>query len=247
MFARRESRRAVEIAFTDRWGGVSSGPYASLDLTRARAGASQELESNWSLLAAAFEVPGFVSMRQVHGAQVATVTSLGSPPLTCDALVTDRPGVALCVRVGDCVPLLLADAQAGVAGVAHVGRPGVTAGVVEATTRAMRALGAQGIEAWVGPHVCGGCYEVPSAMRDEVSRVEPAAFSCTTWGTPSVDIGAAVVAQLARAGCAQVDEMSICTRESEDFFSYRRQGPSSGRQAGLVVLRGPGAGEVPGR
>ena len=117
--------------------------------------------------------------------------------------------------------------------------PGVTVGVVPATVEAMTTLGAERIEAWVGPHVCGGCYEVPPAMRDEVARIEPAAFSCTTWGTPSVDIGAAVVAQLVRAGCSPVDETAVCTRESEDFFSYRRQGPASGRQAGLVVLRHP--------
>jgi copper oxidase (laccase) domain-containing protein len=106
----------------------------------------------------------------------------------------------------------------------------------------MRGIGAASIEAWVGPHVCSGCYEVPAAMRGEVAAVEPVAFACTTWGTPSVDIGAAVVAQLTRAGCEPVREVTVggavpCTRESDDFFSYRRQGPSSGRQAGLVVLR----------
>lgn len=247
MFARRESRRAVDIAFTNRWGGVSTGPFASLDLTRARDGATNELETNWSLLAEAFGVPGFASMRQVHGAEVATVSSIGSVPLTCDALVTGTPGVALCVRVGDCVPLLLADVAGGVVGAAHVGRPGVTRGVVAATLRAMHGLGAESIEAWVGPHVCAGCYEVPASLRDDVSDVEPAAFSSTTWGTPSVDLAAAVVAQLARAGCTRVDQMSVCTRESDDFFSYRRQGPASGRQGGLVVIRGTPVTEVPSR
>jgi copper oxidase (laccase) domain-containing protein len=74
-------------------------------------------------------------------------------------------------------------------------------------------------------------------MRDEVADSEPAAYSCTTWGTPSVDIGAAVAAQLVRSGCSAVHDVGVCTLESEDFFSYRRQGPSSGRQAGLVVVR----------
>jgi len=247
VFASRESRHAgspvdeghvsIDIAFTDRWGGVSAGSYATLDLTRDRTGAGAELETNRALLAEAFGVDGFVTMRQVHGAAVVTVRCLGSPAPACDALVTDTEDVALCVRVGDCVPLVLADVTVGVVGVAHVGRPGVTAGVVAATTEAMRALGAARVEAWVGPHVCGGCYEVPPTMRDDVSSIEPAAFCCTTWGTPSLDIGAAVAAQLARSGCAAVHEVGPCTRESEDFFSYRRQGPSSGRQAGLVVLR----------
>jgi copper oxidase (laccase) domain-containing protein len=103
--------------------------------------------------------------------------------------------------------------------------------------QAMSELGADDIEAWVGPRVCGGCYEVPAALRDEVASTEPAAYSCTTWGTPSVDIGAAVMAQLVRAGCSTINDLGVCTLESEDFFSYRRQGPSSGRQGGLVVLR----------
>jgi YfiH family protein len=247
VFASRQSRRSeppvsqrdvtVDIAFTDRWGGVTTGSYATLDLTRERAGATAELATNWAAVARAFGVDGFVSMRQVHGAEVATVRSLDVATPTCDALVTDTPDVALCVRVGDCVPLVLADAAAGVVGVAHVGRPGVTAGTVAATMQAMSELGAEGIEAWVGPRVCGGCYEVPPAMRDEVARTEPAAYSCTTWGTPSVDIGAAVIAQLVRADCSTINDLGVCTLESEDFFSYRRQGPSSGRQGGLVVLR----------
>lgn len=242
VFASREIRADLDVAFTDRWGGVSSGSYASLDLTRERAGATTELATNWSLLAEAFGVEGFVTMRQVHGADVVAVGSLDVASPTCDALVTDVRDVALCVRVGDCVPLVLADEDAGVVAVAHVGRPGVTAGVVSATARAMRDLGAESLEAWVGPHVCAGCYEVPAAMREEVALVEPAAYAWTTWGTPSVDIGAAVAAQLARAGCSRVHETPECTLESENFFSYRRQGPSSGRQAGLVVLRGPASG-----
>jgi YfiH family protein len=247
VFASRHSRqdgppfsqpdRVVDIAFTDRWGGVTTGPYATLDLTRQRAGDETGLAKNWSLLADAFEVLGFVSMRQVHSAQVEVVRSLDVTPPTCDALVTDTPGVALCVRVGDCVPLVLADVAAGVVAVAHAGRIGVTVNVVAATVRTMSALGADRVEAWVGPHICGGCYEVPATMRVEVAGSEPAAYACTTWGTPAVDIGAAVVAQLVRSGCAPVNVSPVCTRESDDFFSYRRQGRASGRQGGLVVLR----------
>ena len=247
MFASRRTRRhpgapdrcavTVDVAFTDRWGGFSAGPYATLDLTRDRAGSGAELRANRAALAEAFGVEGLVTMTQVHGARVTTVRSLDAPTPTCDALVTDVAGVALCVRVGDCVPVVLADPAAAVVGVAHVGRPGVVAQTVRETVREMRRLGAGRIEAWLGPHVCGGCYEVPAAMRADVADVEPAAYACTTWGTPSVDLGAAVTAQLARAGCTPIERATTCTLESEDFFSYRRQGPASGRQGGLVVFR----------
>ena len=119
---------------------------------------------------------------------------------------------------------------------AHAGRPGVVVGVVPSTVAAMRERGASTIHAWVGPRVCGGCYEVPASMRDEVAAMAPAAYACTTWGTPSVDIGAAVISQLERAGCT-VHDVAVCTRESADLYSHRRDGASAGRFGGIVVRR----------
>lgn len=238
MFASREqlagSSGVVDVGFTDRHGGVSEPPYDSLDLSRTRDGA--QLRANFALLARAFGVSGFVTMHQVQGADVAIVTSLDGPQVSADALVTAEPAVALCVRVGDCVPVVLADAEEGVVAVIHAGRAGVVAGVVAAAVAAMRSLGASGITAWVGPHVCGGCYEVPAAMRSEVAATTPAGFACTTRGTPSVDLGAAVSAQLTAAVCRVIDR-SVCTMESPDFYSYRRDGAASGRFAGVVVRR----------
>ena len=150
-----------------------------------------------------------------------------------DGLVTAEPGVTLAVRAADCVPVLFADPEAGVIGACHCGRPGVVAGIVPATVAAMRDLGASSITAWIGPHVCGRCYEVPQEMQDDVAAVEPATLATTSWGTPSVDVGAGVRAQLGREGVEIVD-LSRCTIESPDLFSYRREGKLSGRQAGLI-------------
>jgi len=152
-----------------------------------------------------------------------------------DALVTSEPGITLSVRAADCVPVLFADPDAGVVAACHCGRPGVVIGVVPATVAALRELGATRITAWLGPHVCGRCYEVPQEMQDAVAAVEPATRATTSWGTPSVDIGAGVRAQLAREGVEVVD-LSRCTVESRDLFSYRREGARSGRQAGLVRI-----------
>ncbi len=85
--------------------------------------------------------------------------------------------------------------------------------------------------------MCGRCYEVPEAMRDDVSAVEPASRATTSWGTPSLDLGAGVRAQLERDGVEVVD-LSRCTRESPDLFSYRRDGRRSGRQAGVIRRTG---------
>ncbi len=115
-----------------------------------------------------------------------------------DGLVTTQPGVSLMVRAADCVPVLFADESGTVIGAAHCGRPGLVAGIVPATVAAMRSLGAGPLRAWVGPHVCGRCYEVPEQMRDDVAAVEPDSRATTSWGTPSLDVGAGVRAQLER-------------------------------------------------
>jgi purine-nucleoside/S-methyl-5'-thioadenosine phosphorylase / adenosine deaminase len=239
VFASRESRRGsaglVDVAFTDRHGGSSPPPFESFDLGARGPDRSIELKANFELLARELGVRTIATMRQGHTASVAVVTSSTSEPARCDALVTRKRGVALCVRVADCVPVVLADTETGVVAVAHAGRVGVAAGIVAATLETMRKLGAQLIEAWVGPYVCGSCYEVPASMRADVASSAPVAFACTTSGTPSLDLGAAATAQLLAAGCT-VNDRSRCTRESADLYSYRRDGARSGRSAGVVVL-----------
>jgi YfiH family protein len=176
-------------------------------------------------------------MEQVHGRRVVVVDGEDRPREQCDALVTDQPDTVLVVRVADCVPVLLADVEAGVIGAAHAGRVGMAQGVVLEAVEAMRSLGAREIRAWVGPHVCGACYEVPQALRAEVAAVEPAAHATTSWGTPSLDVGAGVLAQLERAGVPTSTEGVRCTLESPGLYSYRRDGDRAGRLAGLIRRR----------
>jgi len=176
-------------------------------------------------------------LHQVHGAEVDVVEDRPTADRPdADGLVTARAGVVLMVRAADCVPVLLADADAAVIGAAHCGRPGLAAGVVPATVGRMRDLGARSITAWIGPHVCGACYEVPESMQAAVGAAVPASVATTSWGTPSLDLGAGVRAQLAGEGVS-VHDVSRCTRESEDLYSYRRDGDRAGRLAGLIRLR----------
>jgi YfiH family protein len=142
------------------------------------------------------------------------------------------------VRAADCVPVLFADPGAGVVGAAHAGRQGLATGVVTRTVERMRGLGAGEVTAWIGPHVCGSCYEVPAGLQDEVGAVVPESVATTSWGTPALDLGAGVWAQLERAGVIVVD-VARCTRESPDLYSFRRDGEHAGRLAGLVRLRAP--------
>ncbi|MBV1947374.1 peptidoglycan editing factor PgeF [Streptomyces sp. BV129] len=241
MIGRREHVSGAHFAFTDRWGGVSAAPYAELNLGGAVGDDPGAVRTNRELAAKALGVDPArtVWMNQVHGADVAVVDEpWGERPVPeVDAIVTARRGLALAVLTADCVPVLLADPVAGVVAAAHAGRPGMLAGIVPAAVRAMTGLGAEPgrIVARTGPAVCGRCYEVPEAMRAEVAAAEPAAHAETSWGTPAVDVSAGVHAQLDRLGVRDREQSPVCTRESDDHFSYRRD-RATGRLAGYVWL-----------
>lgn len=231
----------AHFAFTDRWGGVSAAPYEELNLGGAVGDDPGTVTANRELAAKSLGLdPGdVVWMNQVHGADVSVVDGpwRDRPVPEVDAIVTVRRGLALAVLTADCVPVLLADPVAGIAAAAHAGRPGMIAGVVPAALRAMTELGADParIVARTGPAVCGRCYEVPEGMRAEVAAEEPTAYAETSWGTPAVDVAAGVHAQLARLGVHDRAQSPVCTLESGDHFSYRRD-RTTGRLAGYVWL-----------
>ncbi|MET9905964.1 peptidoglycan editing factor PgeF [Streptomyces sp. NPDC006476] len=231
----------AHFAFTNRWGGVSAVPYEELNLGGAVGDDPDAVRTNRELAAKSLGVDParVVWMNQVHGNEVAVVDGPWAerPVPEVDAVVTARRGLALAVLTADCTPVLLADPVAGIVAAAHAGRPGMVAGVVPAALRAMTELGADParIVARTGPAVCGRCYEVPEAMRADVAAVEPAAYAETSWGTPAVDVTAGVHAQLERLGVRDLERSPVCTRESGDHFSYRRD-RTTGRLAGYVWL-----------
>ncbi|WP_073952539.1 peptidoglycan editing factor PgeF [Streptomyces kebangsaanensis] len=242
MIGQHDTVGGAHFAFTDRWGGVSAVPYEELNLGGAVGDDPGAVRANRERAAGSLglDPARVVWMNQVHGADVAVVDGpwgAAADIPSVDAVVTGQRGLALAVLTADCVPVLLADPVAGVAAAAHAGRPGMVAGVVPAAVRAMAGLGADParIVARTGPAVCGRCYEVPGAMRAEVAAVEPTAHAETSWGTPAVDVSAGVHAQLERLGVHDRQQSPVCTRESGDHFSYRRD-RTTGRLAGYVWL-----------
>lgn len=216
----------VEVAFTD----------ASLDLQ----GNSEGFAASLAAVVEATGVP-FARLTQVHGDTVVRVVD--DPPAgpsddvpSADALVTTRRGIGLMVRVADCVPVLLADPVVGVIGAVHAGRLGLALDIVGRAVGEMRDLGAVDVRAWVGPHVCGRCYEVPAEMRADVAARVPAAWAETSWGTPALDLGAGVASQLERHGVA-AEHVNRCTLEDDQLHSHRRDADRAGRIAGLVWVR----------
>jgi len=174
---------------------------------------------------------GLLFMNQVHGSTVA-VMDAGSPAPEADAMVSR--GVPLAVMVADCIPALLAGTSPDgpVIAAVHAGRPGIASGVLPQAVDTMRSLGAVGIRAWLGPSICGRCYEVPAGLRDDVAAAVPATAGTTSWGTPALDLPAGARSQLEAAG-VPVDYAGPCTLETESLYSYRRD-QHTGRFAGLV-------------
>ena len=231
----------VRYLVTGRHGGTSRDPFTSLNLGLAVGDDPAAVAANRKLAAAScgLQATEIAWMSQVHGAVVrqAGPDWPGQHREPCDAIFTDVPGLALAVQVADCVPVLVADPQARMAGAAHAGRQGMVAGVVPALVAAMAAAGAAAdrMHALIGPAICGGCYEVPEQMRAGAGAVIPEASCVTKAGTAGLDIVAGVRAQLAGSGVGSITQDGRCTRESADLFSYRRDG-ATGRFAALVWL-----------
>ena len=225
---------AVRTTFTTRSGGRSAGPYAERNLALHVGDDPDVVTANRRALADELGVDDVVFMQQVHGADIAIVDT--TPPgdvAEVDALVTAVPGLALAVLVADCVPVLLAGTRA--VAVAHAGRRGVQHGVVARALTALRTLDDGPVEGWVGPSICGGCYEVPTEMQDEVAAAVPATRTTTSRNTAGLDLRAGVVAQLKNAGVTTVHISDVCTAEDPSYFSHRRDGVT-GRFAGAVMI-----------
>ncbi|WP_285730123.1 peptidoglycan editing factor PgeF [Nocardiopsis sp. ATB16-24] len=223
-------------AVTERHGGVSVPPYDSLNLGLGSGDDREAVLANREIAARdlGFDADRVVWMDQVHGPDVLVAAAPGVVGV-CDAVVTTRPDLVLASLSADCLPVLAVEAHAGVWGAAHSGRLGTAHGVAANLVSAMVGQGARvdRITAFLGPGICGGCYEVPPQMRRETARDTPEAACTTRAGTAGVDMRAAVTAQLGRAGVDDIRVDGRCTLESPELFSHRRDAPT-GRFASFV-------------
>ena len=182
----------------------------------------------------------FAYMNQVHSADVITLSA--SPDATeihtGDALLSPDATVPLAVMVADCVPVVFAGrtSAGAISAVAHAGRRGLLDGILSNTVAAMREHGAQSIEAWIGPSICGSCYEVSELMAEESEALRPGIRCETKWGSPGLDLPKAACAELSVLS-VKVTDSQRCTLEDEQYFSYRRD-PQTGRLAGLIWSEG---------
>jgi YfiH family protein len=193
---------------------------------------------------ASFQPGQWVWLRQVHGAEVHVVEPVTAAAVAGregDALVCRSSGLVLAVHTADCAPVLFTS-EAGVLGAAHAGWKGLEAGVVGATIRAMREQGAGAIEAWLGPCIGPECYEFGAGDLDRLAaRFGPGVRATTSWGTPALDVGAAVRAAAAEHDVAvePLPGAAGCTACDADRWYSHRARQQRGRMASVVVARDP--------
>lgn len=170
----------------------------------------------------------------VHGADVARVDEPGGSVDDVDALVTDKPGIALFATYADCYPIVLWDPARNVAGLVHAGWRGTSKGVAGAAVRFMqKEFGCRHVVAGIGPGICGLCYEV----GPDVAGQFDARFVWPGHGDRlMLDLAAANAAQLEDAGVKAIYEVAVCTKESYLFPSHRRH-PDGTRFGAIVAVR----------
>jgi YfiH family protein len=231
----------VRVISTLRGGGVSSGPYASLNLAAHTGDDPARVAENRRRLRQAAGLPAEpLWMEQVHGCGVvACGPSQGTP--RADAAHTATPGCVCAVMTADCLPVVLADREGNRVGIAHAGWRGLAGGVVEATVAALGVDPAR-LAAWLGPAIGPAAFEVGAEVRDAFMKCGPgaaAAFAANPRGRFQADLYGLARWLLARAGVADVYGGEWCTHsDDERFFSFRRDG-ATGRMATLAWLDGP--------
>lgn len=236
--------------FFTREGGVSNGPFASLNVNLSGQDQRENVLENRARAARALgaEPASLAGLTQVHGSEVVTVNTLWAPGegRKADALVTAKPGIALGIITADCAPVLFADPLARVIGAAHAGWRGALGGVLEATLAAMVALGAapSRVVAAIGPCIAQKSYEVGADLRGAVLGRSAADARFFTPGRDAqhwqFDLPGYCATRLDAAGVGKIISMATDTMaDATRFFSHRRRilagGGPIGHQISLIV------------
>jgi YfiH family protein len=236
-------------AITTRQGGVSVGPFASLNLSTGRGDDPLAVEENLRRVAGALGLrrQDLVSPTQRHTANVRRVDAAdrGRIQCGCDALVTDRADVPLLLRYADCVPVLIYDPVHRAIALVHSGWRGTVLGApTEAVASMVREFGSRPAEmvAAIGPSIGPCCYEVGDevvdAVRQAFSRSE-SLIPARPAGRRCLDLWAANHRLLSESGVQRIEVSELCTAcHTEDFYSHRAENGKTGHFGAVMSLRG---------
>ena len=239
------SARGVRHGFSTRVGGVSEGPFATLNLAASPGDDREKVAENFARFSRAIDVDAsrLLQTSQVHGAAVRAVSRdddrLALLNEEADALVSRDPSCAVGVRVADCIPLLLFQEASGHVAAVHAGWRGVVAGVVRAGVETLGGDRAR-IVAAIGPSIGVCCFEVGDDVAKQIVDAAHGDPSIVKRDRPKphVDLRRAVRVQLRALGVddARIEDVPGCTRcDAARFFSFRRDGARSGRHLAAIA------------
>ena len=236
--------------FTTRAGGVSPAPWDSLNLSGFVGDDPARVAENWRRLEAATGL-GFARVRQVHGTRVVRLATATEPVDEADAVISTAAGLAACVSVADCVPVLLADPGSGAVAAVHAGWRGTIARVSHAAVRALAGLvgGEPGrLLAAIGPSIGPCCYQVSADLAARFAReIGPVVRGLP--GSEGLDLWEANRRLLVEAGLRpdHVEVVGRCTAcDGGSFFSHRRDRGRTGRHTAFIAPPPPtGEGPLP--
>jgi YfiH family protein len=225
----------VRAIITTRFGGVSGGPYASLNLG-LEVGDDAECVARNRAVVRGFLPAEPVWLKQMHGATVLD-GGIAASGREADAVITRSPRTVCAVLTADCLPVLVCDRAGRVAGAVHAGWRGLAAGILQAVVRRM-GVSPREVLAYLGPGIGPSAYEVGAELRQtfvEKDAKTSVAFAAKANGKFLADLYQVARVQLAETGVGQVYGGGFCTASEERFFSYRRDG-ITGRMASLIWL-----------
>ncbi|HEX3848916.1 MAG TPA: peptidoglycan editing factor PgeF [Steroidobacteraceae bacterium] len=229
----------IRAVSTLRGGGVSTGPYASLNLGSRSGDDPSAVATNRRRLLAAARVPGEPSwLAQVHGAGVIDLDAAapGDAPPAADASVARRAGVVCAILTADCMPILLTSESGDVVAAAHAGWRGLAGGVIEATVAAMAAPAT--LMAWLGPAIGPSHFEVGPEVLEAMLRSDAGAavgFTPNARGRYLADLELLARRRLEALGVRRIHGGGRCTfSDAQCYFSHRRDQGKTGRHATLI-------------
>jgi polyphenol oxidase len=241
-------------AFCTRRGGVSEGAFASLNMSIKVGDNDANVRKNWDVVAVTFNIPrgNLFQIHQVHGDRILTIDNadsrtFDSQDLEYDAIITNRAGLALCVKTADCVPVLMVDAEKRIVAAVHAGWRGTALNISGKVLRLLSeryGTAPRDVQAAIGPAIGACCYEVDAAVY-EAMESHPARdkiftpFSGTEPGKWKLNLALANRHQLQELGVPgeNILDADICTScASERFYSHRKEGGTTGRLLNFIML-----------
>lgn len=226
--------------------GPSGGIYSSLNAGEGSGDCPKNIAENRARISGAIGARRLLSCYQVHSADVVRVTAPWSERPPADAMVTDRPGLGLCILSADCTPVLFLDPDKGIIGAAHAGWKGALAGVLLRTVEGMEALGADRarIRGAIGPTIQQASYEVGPEFRDAFLAAHPASEDLFIPGKGDrlhFDLPGFCQRQLTGAGLGSIENLGLDTCALDEiYFSNRRRSlrgeADYGRNASVIVI-----------